>query len=118
MENKFSIPVEGLDFDTEFLSESGTEGSVPRFVAPPPVLSEEEKLRAFVVLPAAHPEAKRKRGPRYTPVSRRQDKPDAIAWLVRNHPELTDAEIGVADSTPRVAVTPFRGYRHEPQHRL
>ena len=35
--------------------------------------------------------AKRKKGPRYTPVSRRQDRPNAILWLVRNHPELKDA---------------------------
>ena len=34
------------------------------------------------------PEPKRKKGPRYTPVSRRQDRPNAILWLVRNHPEL------------------------------
>lgn len=33
------------------------------------------------------PETKR-RGPRYTPVSKRQDRPNAILWLVRNHPEL------------------------------
>src|SRR3954471_22084669 len=39
------------------------------------------------------PEAQRKKGPRYTPVSRRQDPPNAILWLVRNHPELKDAAI-------------------------
>ena len=33
----------------------------------------------------------RRKGPRSTPVSRRQDRPDAISWLVRNHSELTDA---------------------------
>ena len=38
------------------------------------------------------PEQKR-RGPRYTPLSRRQDRPNAILWLVRNHPELKDAQI-------------------------
>lgn len=38
------------------------------------------------------PEQKR-RGPRYTPVSRRQDRPNAILWLLRNHPELKDAAI-------------------------
>jgi uncharacterized protein len=37
------------------------------------------------------PVAKTRRGPRYTPVSRRQDRPDAIAWLLRYHPELSDA---------------------------
>ena len=36
------------------------------------------------------PEVKTKRGPRYTPVSRRQDRPNAILWLLRNHPELKD----------------------------
>src|SRR5262249_8203982 len=39
------------------------------------------------------PEPKRKKGPRYTPVSRRQDRPNAILWLVRNHPELRDSQI-------------------------
>ncbi len=39
------------------------------------------------------PEVKRGRGPRYTPLSRRQDRPNAILWLLRNHPELKDAQI-------------------------
>src|SRR3974390_1175276 len=39
------------------------------------------------------PEAKPKKGPRYTPFSRRQDRPNAILWLVRNHPELKDSQI-------------------------
>src|SRR6202050_5128255 len=39
------------------------------------------------------PESKPKKGPRYTPVSRRQDRPNAILWLVRNHPELKDSQI-------------------------
>src|SRR5262245_30442569 len=39
------------------------------------------------------PQPKSKKGPRYTPVSRRQDRPNAILWLVRNHPELKDAQI-------------------------
>src|ERR1700749_2457354 len=38
------------------------------------------------------PEAKRKKGPRYSPGSRRQDRPNAILWLARNHPELKAAE--------------------------
>ena len=33
------------------------------------------------------------RGPRYTPIAKRQDKPDAIAWLLKSHPELSDAAI-------------------------
>ena len=31
---------------------------------------------------------RRTKGPRYTPVSKRQDKPDGIAWIIRNHPEV------------------------------
>ena len=34
--------------------------------------------------------SKRTKGPRYTPVAKRQDKPDGIAWLLRHHPELRD----------------------------
>ena len=34
-----------------------------------------------------------KKGPRYTPVSKRQNRPDAIAWMVRNHPEVPDSQI-------------------------
>ena len=34
----------------------------------------------------------RTKGPRYTPVSKRQDKPDGIAWILRNHPEISDAQ--------------------------
>ena len=39
------------------------------------------------------PEPKKIRGARYTPLSRRQDRPNAILWLVRNHPELKDAQL-------------------------
>src|SRR5258708_7567677 len=41
----------------------------------------------------ALPPAAKKKGPRYTPVSRRHERPSAILWLVRNHPELKDAQI-------------------------
>ena len=36
----------------------------------------------------------RTKGPRYVPVARRGDKPDAIAWVVKHHPEISDAQIG------------------------
>src|ERR1700683_3901432 len=39
------------------------------------------------------PEFKKPRGARYTPLSRRHDRPNAILWLLRNHPELKDAQI-------------------------
>ena len=46
------------------------------------------------------PQAKGK-GPRYTPISRRQDKPNAIAWLIRTHPELSDAQVSRAADARR-----------------
>jgi hypothetical protein len=56
--------------------------------------------------------AKSKGRPRYTPVSRRQDRPDAIAWLVRNHPELTDAEIGKLVGTTKSTILQIRNRTH------
>jgi hypothetical protein len=56
--------------------------------------------------------AKAKGRPRYTPVSRRQDRPDAIAWLVRNHPELTDVEIGKLVGTTKATIQQIRSRSH------
>jgi hypothetical protein len=58
------------------------------------------------------PSAKQKGKPRYTPVSRRQDKPDAILWLVRNHPEITDAEIGKLLGTTKSTIQLIRNREH------
>ena len=44
---------------------------------------------------------RRTKGPRYTPVSKRQDKPDGIAWILRNHPEVSDAQISKLIGTTR-----------------
>jgi hypothetical protein len=49
------------------------------------------------------PEKKRK-GPRYTPLSKRQDRPNAILWLVRNHPELKDAQISRLAGTTKNTI--------------
>lgn len=54
----------------------------------------------------------RKRGPRYTPVSRRQDRPNAILWLVRNHPELKDAQISRLVGTTKQTITQIRERTH------
>lgn len=58
------------------------------------------------------PEAKRKRGPRYTPVSRRQDRPNAILWLVRNHPELKDSQIMRLVGTTKATIAAIRDRTH------
>ena len=57
------------------------------------------------------PEAKRK-GPRYTPVSRRQDRPNAILWLVRNHPELKDAQVMRLVGTTKPTILAIRERTH------
>ncbi|MBO6764212.1 DUF1013 domain-containing protein [Maricaulis sp.] len=58
-----------------------------------------------------HTPAKR-RGPRYTPLSRRQNRPDAIAWLVRNHPELSDAQISKLIGTTKTTIQAVRERTH------
>ncbi|MFD1199698.1 DUF1013 domain-containing protein [Brucella gallinifaecis] len=57
------------------------------------------------------PEAKRK-GPRYTPLSKRQDRPNAILWLVRNHPELKDAQISRLIGTTKSTIEQIRNRTH------
>jgi uncharacterized protein len=58
------------------------------------------------------PELARKRGPRYTPLSRRQDRPNAILWLVRNHPELKDAQIMRLVGTTKTTLQSIRNRTH------
>src|SRR4051794_21366696 len=58
------------------------------------------------------PEAKKKKGPRYTPVSRRQDRPNAILWLVRNHPALKDAAIMRLVGTTKSTIQGIRERTH------
>src|SRR5436190_5628263 len=53
-----------------------------------------------------------KKAPRYTPVSRRQDRPDAIAWFVRNHPEITDAQISKLLGTTKSTIESVRSRTH------
>ena len=54
----------------------------------------------------------RTKGPRYTPVSKRQDKPDGIAWILRNHPEISDAAIGKLLGTTRNTIAAIRDRSH------
>src|SRR5919108_5357582 len=58
------------------------------------------------------PVVKTKRGPRYTPVSRRQDRPNAILWLVRNHPELRDSQIMRLVGTTKSTIQAIRDRTH------
>lgn len=54
----------------------------------------------------------KKKGPRYTPLSRRQDRPDAIAWLVRNHPEIPDSQISKLIGTTKPTIKAIRERTH------
>ena len=61
--------------------------------------------------PAAEGEMKRK-GPRYTPLSKRQDRPAAIAWLVKFHPELSDGQISKIVGTTKPTIQSIRDRSH------
>ncbi|HLI67983.1 MAG TPA: cell cycle transcriptional regulator TrcR [Caulobacteraceae bacterium] len=53
-----------------------------------------------------------KKAPRYTPVSRRQDRPDAIAWFLRNHPEIADSQIVKLLGTTKSTIDQVRNKTH------
>ena len=55
---------------------------------------------------------RRTKGPRYTPVSKRSDKPDGISWIIRNHPEITDGAIGLLIGTTRTTIAAIRDRSH------
>ena len=58
------------------------------------------------------PEAKKKKGPRYTPVSRRQDRPNAVLWLLRSHAELKDSQIMRLVGTTKPTIAAIRERTH------
>ncbi len=58
------------------------------------------------------PVTRGRKGPRYTPVSRRQDRPDAIAWLLRYHPELADSQIMKLVGTTKPTIQAIRDRTH------
>ncbi len=62
-----------------------------------------------VELPA---QAQTRKGPRYTPVSRRHDRPNAVLWLLRNHPELKDSQIMRLVGTTKPTIGQIRDRTH------
>lgn len=54
----------------------------------------------------------KKKGARFTPVSRRKDRPDAIAWFLRHHPEVTDAQISRLIGTTKSTIESVRSRQH------
>jgi hypothetical protein len=63
------------------------------------------------LLPSANP-AKKQKGARYTPVAKRNDRPDGIAFLLRNYPQLTDAQIGKLMGTTKETIEKVRSRTH------
>ena len=61
---------------------------------------------------AAAADEEKRRGPRYTPLSKRQDRPNAILWLVKVHPELTDGQISKLVGTTKPTITSIRERTH------
>ena len=53
-------------------------------------------------------EIKKRKKPKYTPLSKRQDRPDAILWLVKNFPELTDGQVSILVGSTKGTVSLIR----------
>lgn len=58
------------------------------------------------------PLVKTKKGPKYTPVSRRHDRPNAVLWLLRNHPELKDSQLMRLVGTTKPTIAQIRDRTH------
>ena len=76
--------------------------------------AEQNPVKRLKMAPPKHkmPIVKQKKAPRYTPVSKRQDKPDAVYWLLRNHPEFTDADIIKLIGTTKATIQKIRERSH------
>nr|WP_209023274.1 DUF1013 domain-containing protein [Sphingomonas jejuensis] len=57
-------------------------------------------------------QVRRTKGPRYTPVSKRAEKPDGIAWIIRNHPEVSDGTISKLIGTTKTTIAAIRDRSH------
>ncbi|WP_169570112.1 DUF1013 domain-containing protein [Sneathiella limimaris] len=72
----------------------------------------DENARLVLSNPVADVPQPRRRGGRYTPVSRRGDRPDAIAWLIKFHPELPDSKVGKLLGTTKATIMAVRDKTH------
>ena len=64
------------------------------------------------LLPSALPQPKRLKGARYTPVAKRNDRPDAILFLLRNFPQLSEAQVGKLLGTTKDTIQKVRDRTH------
>jgi hypothetical protein len=73
---------------------------------------EEDPERRLRLLPNANPAPKRPKGARYTPVAKRNDRPDAILFLLRSYPQLSEAQIGKLLGTTKDTIQKVRDRTH------
>jgi len=73
---------------------------------------EDPNYRLKITVPKVRVPEKKRRGPRYTPLSKRQDRPNAILWLLRYHSELKDAQIVRLVGTTKSTIEQIRGRTH------
>ena len=71
------------------------------------------KARLHLVIKDLPAPSKRGKGPRYTPVTKRGDKPDAIAWLLKSAPNLSDTQIGKLIGTTKTTIQAVKTRTHE-----
>jgi uncharacterized protein len=76
--------------------------------------AEKDPVKRLKLAPPKYkiPPFKIKRSPRYTPVSKRQDKPDAVYWVIRNHPEMGDIDIIKLIGTTKATIQKIRERSH------
>ena len=73
---------------------------------------EADESSRLKILASTMPLPKRSRGARYTPVAKRNDRPDGIAFLLRNYPQLTDAQVGKLMGTTKDTIHKVRDRTH------
>jgi hypothetical protein len=101
-DGEVAIGMQGMD---PVASGELTQDEINRCVANP-----NAKLKpAKTTIPKPRARAK---GARYTPVAKRQDRPDAIAWLLKNYPELSDAQISKLIGTTKPTINAVRERTH------
>lgn len=74
--------------------------------------SQDPSLRLELATPNTPIPRSKSKGPRYTPVSKRQERPDAIAWLLKDYPELSDAQICRLVGTTKTTINAVRDRTH------
>jgi len=69
------------------------------------------RMKLLVAADLPQPTA-RSKGPRYTPITKRGDKPDAVAWLLKHHPELPDSQVTRLIGTTKPTIASVREKTH------